>query len=239
MREDMHKVVIERPRAHSSWGYRAERPRLKGIDIEKLDDLPKKQGMRAPYDSWDTRKDFSDLLGPLRGFLISNVGRPWDKVYSEIRERLNPNSTPQIHIMNHLWQMVERNVKIDADGVMRVNGRYGRYEVSPGDMYVHPRTGILCRVPERRSPWKGKRKTNPDIKVIGPEQELHKINGVWFWALFSDVPLPWINDRDILTYTICIDILGNEVKSGRYRACKKQANSADLKRYGLTNDYKD
>jgi hypothetical protein len=111
MRYDMPKVVVERPRRGSRYRYHNKRPRG---TIEQLEALPTKEGMRRPY-GYDC-KEFSDLLGPLRGFLFSRTGRKWDDVYSEIRQRLNPNSTVQIHILSHVFQFVERNAKLDEAG---------------------------------------------------------------------------------------------------------------------------
>jgi hypothetical protein len=78
MREDMSKVVIERPRSgHSLPGYKT-RLRVRHYDPEKdYDDLPKRvSGSRSKYIRAGEIKYFSDLLGPLRRFLRKNVGRP-------------------------------------------------------------------------------------------------------------------------------------------------------------------
>jgi len=66
------------------------------MEIEALDDLPKKQGYRRPY--YRVRKQLSDLLGPLKGYLYAQIGRRWDTVYSEIRHQIDPNSVTQLHI---------------------------------------------------------------------------------------------------------------------------------------------
>ena len=106
MREDMARVVIERPRYHSSGRYREVRPRdVTRRDIETLGDLPHCEGMRRPH---VRRKSLFDLLGPLRKFLVRQVGRPWDNVYSEICERISPNSTVQLHILGHLEGVAAR-----------------------------------------------------------------------------------------------------------------------------------
>jgi hypothetical protein len=28
-------------------------------------------------------------------------------------------------------------------------------------------------------------------KLVGFERELHKIDGIWYWVVFADVPSPW------------------------------------------------
>src|SRR5262247_4117913 len=88
MRDDMSKVVIERPRSgHSLPGYKT-RLRIRHYDPEKdYEDLPKRvSGSRSKYVRAGETKYFSDFLSPLRRFLRTNVGRPWDKVYSEMRK---------------------------------------------------------------------------------------------------------------------------------------------------------
>jgi len=77
------------------------RVRCKGMEIEALDDLPKKQGYRRPY--YRDRKQLSDLLGPLKGYLYAQIGRRWDTVYSEIREQIDPNLVTQLHILGHVF----------------------------------------------------------------------------------------------------------------------------------------
>ena len=283
MRPDMHEVVIERPRVGGTLRHHNVRVRYKGMDIDTLDDLPKKQGYRRPYvENWGDAKEFSDLLGPLHRFLISKVGEKWDDVYSEIRQTLNPNSTPQIHIMNHVFQFVEIDTRMDDKGEIYVLGRYGghsRHSISDGQLYVHPKTGILCRTPEKsrkQTPeyraaekklrdifgkdWyevvKGRKTPQPywsHTKVkdeaenhlkVGRERELHKMDGVWYWAVFSDVPPPltmaWFEGGErrnkIVRQGACDYWTGRTHTEGRYRSGRRQANRRDLRRYNLKNE---
>jgi hypothetical protein len=232
----MARVVIERPRYHSSGRYHEVRPRdVTRRDIETLGDLPHCEGMRRPH---VRRKSLSDLLGPLRKFLVRQVGRPWDNVYSEICERISPNSTVQLHILGHIEDLIEIKVIVDTEGrLRRPPGRRWRSSAylddRPGLLYVDPRTGIIRRVPEARSPLKRRAKTaNPEIKAVGPERELWRRGGIWYWAVFgtssgasSDVPQP----ADYFTE--------EPVKPGaRYRVAPRQASSRDLRRLGLTNE---
>jgi hypothetical protein len=52
-------------------------------------------------------KGFSDHLGPLERYLRSQVGRPWNKVYSEIAAHIRPSNALQQHILSHLFGYVE------------------------------------------------------------------------------------------------------------------------------------
>lgn len=158
MRSDMSTVVIERPRARARYNYHDHRVRCGKYDIEALDDLPKKQGYRRPYiENHGDCKELADLIGPLRRYLVSKVGENWDDIYSEIRENLNPNSTTQIHILSHVFDFVQENTWIGADGeIWTCGGNRFRnytggapYHVSHGDLYVHPNNRVLCEMPVR------------------------------------------------------------------------------------------
>jgi hypothetical protein len=51
-------------------------------------------------------KEFSDLLGPLRRYLRKQVGRPWDKLWSEITQTLDSRSLTGQHIFDHIrWEV--------------------------------------------------------------------------------------------------------------------------------------
>jgi hypothetical protein len=266
----MDEVVIERPRYHHSdkhHFYRTRTAKYK-YDPEAMDDLPKKQGMRRPYSG--NRKQFSDLLGPLESFLISRVGRPWNDVYSEICENIKPDSTVQIHILGHVDQFVEKNCWFNDEGDLTTAGRWGYHSIlRAGDMYVHPTTGILERLPETtryRFRHIGYRRAVAKLRSIfgnhwhkwgeaveeaknhhrvGFEQELHKINGIWYWSVYEDVPPPftdiWIDAQANLHEKIVrrsgTDFLtGVHYYEGRFRSYKRQANRRDLRRNGLKND---
>ncbi|MDD9941068.1 MAG: hypothetical protein OXU20_08530 [Myxococcales bacterium] len=77
-------------------------------------------------------KGFSDKLGAPRRWLRSQVGRPWDKVRSEIFTRFNPRSLAGQHIIfDHLlqevvihgvhdrWHAWRANLYVDRHGILR------------------------------------------------------------------------------------------------------------------------
>ena len=70
MRLDMSHVIVERPRRS---GGRARKGRVLAHD-----DLPSHEGIRRPHAN--DRKSFNEHLNPLKRFLHSQVGRPWDAV---------------------------------------------------------------------------------------------------------------------------------------------------------------
>lgn len=159
MRSDMSAVIVERPRHRRFYNYHDHRVRCDGLDVEALDNLPKKQGYRRPYLENHTNKELADLTGPLERYLHSKIGEKWDDVYSEIRENLSPNSTTQIHVMGHVFDYVEETTWIGEDGEIWTPGgnRFRNYtggqpsHVTAGNLYVHPDTGILCEMPIQRA----------------------------------------------------------------------------------------
>ena len=146
----MAKVVTERPRrGHANpsrkWGRRLARHEYDAEDHGR---------MRAPIArhhqyGWNA-KDFSDLLGPLRRYLRKQVGRPWNKVWSEISRTLDNRSLSGQHIFDHIRWEVTQHASLGADGRL-YDHRWSRPTPVSG-LYVHPKTGLLGYVAES---WRG------------------------------------------------------------------------------------
>ncbi len=145
MRRDMFKLIVERPRMRLSKRNGSHYPRgsLKNSWGRDLEDAPRREGMGHLYRS----KWLNENLTPLRRFLESRVGRPWDKVYSEICEHISLDSPVKKHVLEHLKHLVARKVR-EIDGKLYRVDSYGReVEFTPGSahpqLYVCPRTGLL------------------------------------------------------------------------------------------------
>lgn len=141
MRPDLFEVIIERPR----YGSGDRHPR----DHRPID--PETAPKQAPMRPRPRTKCLSDNLAPLYRFLDAHVGKPWDKVYSELRAGLSTGSTVQLHILQHLHHHVELHVLM-VNGVPCHNTGWGRGSplVSRGRhgmLYVCPKTGLLRRAP--------------------------------------------------------------------------------------------
>ena len=80
MRDDMARVIVERPRVRPHNNRKGRR--------WALEDLPSHEGMRRAAALRGDRKELNENLAPLRRYLEGQVGRPWDKVYAEIAARL-------------------------------------------------------------------------------------------------------------------------------------------------------
>ncbi len=181
MRGDMSKVIVERPR----WGsrIRTERPQLRSPE-----EAPRCESMGGR--SRRRTKQLNENLAPLWRFIRSRVGRPWDEVYSEIRARLSPSNAVQMHVLQHVRQMVEEHVVL-VDGRPHGSAAWGgRYRPITGSrrwpaLYVCPLTGRLAAPPIPRDPPK---KTNPDLRPLDDGCEARRIDGVWYRFRFAPLP---------------------------------------------------
>lgn len=193
MRNDMSKVIVERPRRGGKTGshhpYRHAKKVTLVYDEEGFDCADEystnKSPMRARRLGWE-HKQLNENLNPLWRYLDSQVGRLWDDVYSEVCERINPNSTVQQHILVHLHQHVELNTFIGDDGKVWCNTDYGHphqveeqsYFYRFVDLYVHPVTRKLCRAKK----VKRERYSEPklEFKFISDNLGFVKEEGVWY-----------------------------------------------------------
>jgi hypothetical protein len=107
--ERWHSNAVERARAHL-----LERDLMRSANWEDTAFLPRKP----------VSPSFSDKLGPAQRWLHSQVGRPWNKVRSELFERFDSRTTAGRHILFcHLLE--------DVDVEARYSPDHCRYHVSP------------------------------------------------------------------------------------------------------------
>lgn len=140
----------------------------------------------ARHRHWEY-KDFTDVLNPLRGAIRKNLGRPWDKVFSEFCQVLDRRGVSGYHIWTHLMQEVTTKTYIKDGKVLEKTSRYYWRDTEVTGFYVHPETGILCYKPhathaEIRERWaNGQEKKAPEFYVPGNEAWKYKdFDGIWF-----------------------------------------------------------
>jgi hypothetical protein len=135
------------------------------------------------------RKDMIQVLGergrrrrgdtvPLRRFLRSQVGRPWDKVYAEICAHARHGSRDLRELAR---QLVETDVVAEDGVVRRVDGKHRPFDQGglwPGTLYVCPRTGILRVIREQKHQSKKKAQPPAPIK-LGHDRECRFLDGGW------------------------------------------------------------
>lgn len=185
MRPDMHHLLVER--GHAGTGYTRHQPkgwsarcRFRNEDDDQQESFIEPR--RLPQ--------FSENLAPLRRYLEAQVGRPWNKVYAEIRSRVNADTAVQYHILQHLYDRLAVTVWRDAVGELWYRERWGRVEPLIGrwgpDLYVCPDTGLLKRV--KRKPRPVQPDPQPDrLPASGPDHEYRDVGGQWYEVWWGSV----------------------------------------------------
>src|SRR5436853_3950149 len=178
MREDMARVIVERPRYG---GHRARKGRSR-----PLEDRPRFQGMRRRWEEAGDSKSLNENLKPLRRFLERQVGPPWNKVYSEIAAHLRVDNTVQQHVRDHLRDFVALHPR-------RRRGRGDGLWYQP--LYVDPADGLLKRtdrLPEAKAARRARRpapKPKERVEIAG-DREARLVDGVWYEVRLAPLPEP-------------------------------------------------
>jgi hypothetical protein len=239
MREDMSKVVTERPRRGHRLPSSKTRLRVRSYDPDKeYDDLPKRvSGSRSKLIRAGEIKYFSDLIGPLRRFLRKNVGRPWDLVYSEMKESLDDRKVTGRHVFEHVDWEVETHAFIDGDGELYKWGYSGRRPVD--GFYVDPRTGLLCwndNNPWRRAGGKSKTATEEITHVrLSANTGYVKVNGIWYFIEYKDYEE--LVDCDEVNRAVLLREIPKVSDTPVLILRKKQLSQKELKAAKLKNDH--
>ena len=179
MREDMAKVIVERPRRcafanNKPKGYR------KRLGRTPPEDWPHREGMKLRWGNHT--KEFNEHLAPLRRFLDSRLGHLWDDVFAEICQHLRRDSVIQDHVRDHVEDFVTRDVMLVEGRPCYLAGWQSGRPLWPGQRYVCPRTGRLKKMPDKRKrpayrpgfEWPPPR----GIRVSATLQ-CRRINGLW------------------------------------------------------------
>lgn len=188
MREDMDKVIVERPRVGSRLPSRKKGYR-KYIAQASWEQLPQREPLLG---RWRGRQRFlNEHLGPMRRFLRSRVGRPWNKVHQELCEHVSFDNSVQKHVLTHVFDFVQQFVELRDGVVFACHGyRRGR-TLSPGQMYVCPRSGLLKIV--RQS----KRRAPPQRVQIDPFTQLHWRENAWWEVRLRPRPVEYADCWDV------------------------------------------
>lgn len=224
----MDKVIIERERRGSS--RENYRKGMKGynrkLQREGLDCLQKESMSRHRLFGWDS-KDSTDNLNPLIRYLVKQVGRKWDDVYSEICTNFSHKSVVQSHLRDHVNDIVSMDIiMIDGHPYYRSYNRPIKLESWRYDgLYVDPTDGILKKVkPQQRRKYKHKPfgvKINNKLYV--------RVNNVWYEFLLGPRKTRIYLPDSPFDYTE-LSIWGNSVVVG-----KKQLNKKEIKELNLNS----
>jgi hypothetical protein len=239
MRHDMAKVIVERPR----WGGGAKYPRAvqRSDNRHPLEELPRRTSAKRPWlVDGRVQKCLNENLAPLRRYLRSQVGRPWNKVYSEIRERINPDSAVQLHIWQHLMEYVCTDPHVITGDVGDVAYHGFRRPLRYFAYYVDPRCGLLRENAEYGRRWRSaaprRAEAWPGVVEVDDDHAMVPLEGLWFELRL--VPEPAGRGR-VYDHVLRreIDIGGTDLRVYRgrrvYVAAKRQLNKRDIRHFDL------
>ncbi len=256
MRNDMAKVIVERPRVGGEKVTKGRTPR-------DLENLPARKGLRRAVQEAGDWKELNENLAPLRRYLASQVGRPWNKVWSEICANLRPTSTVQQHVRDHVFDFVAvRNLHV-CGGEFYVSRRWGGSVLlakSHYEFWVDPRSGILRRNRGRdryRKVCAGKqrddeKKLRQRMVAVSQDLQYHCLDdGGWWEVKLAPVPTEKRPQRfygGVIRYCDeelpVLDVVLNAGLShlsreelydrkGVYATAKQQLSKKDIKRLAL------
>lgn len=196
MRPDFNKLLTERQRIGSSRSYKEHRNAkvFNGRD-EDGQLLGGRESMKLRSNVKGDNKSFNENLRPLRSWVNSCVGKPWDKCYSEIRSTFDARKVINDHILQHLYQYIEVDTHVGADGKVWYipHGRYYNKVAKPitdsyADYHVNPKDGRVVKTKHKLT----RKQRNDAVKAkwviecqkfvrkLEDGTELHLVNGTWF-----------------------------------------------------------
>lgn len=191
MRNDMYDVLLVRsPSKGRGW----DKP---GRPVKDIEEAPLRETvMRRGH--WLGRKN----MNPLRRYLASQVGQPWNAVYAQLcaqRDRRNP-----VHdrIFQYLSDLIALEVW-DIAGVL--HARHSWRGVLPLEdihqtLYVDPDSGLVAinepairlRAQLRREHSQRVKATRlglePDLRRLGERRQLRRIDGIWYEIELLPIP---------------------------------------------------
>lgn len=249
MRADMAKVIVERPR-------KKDCASIKPKGYKRLlhrygdDGPPCREGIKRCWQG--NIKYFNEHLGPLRRYLDSQVGRPWNKVFSEICTHINRNSAVQDHVRDHVEAYVVVHVLL-INGVL-CNGEggwnYGRplREMGWKLWYVCPRSGLLRRVKNsgKKRPCRPKIDKPPRYIRISDSLQCRFIENGWHLVTLKPLPLEarhrlQCDEIDILLNR-CVAYINpceaqEQYGAEVYAVAKRRLGRRELRQYPIPSQY--
>ena len=184
----------------------------------------------------------TENLAPLIQFLHKNIGRRWMDVYSEICRVVAPGSVAQKQVLDNVGSLVATSVvMIDGRPHRPVEGGIERCRFQPlngskwDSLYVCPSSGVLKSVERAEEPL---RRTNPDVRAIGPLSQYRRINGIWYLVELAFVPsiVSALADHyDVLLHAPLADLSCEDLKKmygsyDRYAVSKRPLGKRELLR---------
>lgn len=231
MRKDMGKVITERERTGNPCRNLKTRMSVqwKGHDADY--DIPSRMSSSANRQHGYDAKQFTDVLGPIYRFLDKQVGRPWNKVYSELCQYLDKRKLTHAHVFDHIDSYVEKDVYRGKDkawyhttGYSFVAGGVALRRVV--GLFVNPKNGLIQRQKPLKEP---PQKKDLDIIKVDKETEYRRLDGFWFLVKLKEVEV----DASYFDYH-SKKMVPRTRKEFR-EVSRKQLGKKELKKLGVEN----
>jgi hypothetical protein len=234
LRNDMTKVLKEAPRVRPRKAGKGVKPR----HPEDGEAAPTRQAMRAAHREVGRAKVPALRQSVLRRALLSQVGRPWDSVYSELSRALGPLLE---------WALFEVATRTSVhEGKVLAHDMLG--EITPIEQgwyrfYVRPLSRTLERAPPRPK-YRPPPQTAPVRLTTADGRHLRWLHNTWFEVRLEPLPVPkearygvdlGVRDvvlgRNVGSYDrgLLRELYGAEV----YARAKRQLSSRERSRLGL------
>lgn len=145
----MGEELIECYRSGGRWSGTRGKGYKKRIH-RNLEFAPAKESMKAIHNGGI--KYPTDDLEPLIRFLNTHTGKYWNKVYSELSQKMDKNTMTGLHVFQHIWDFVEKDVWVENKRFYSLAIRFQRSDTEKHELvsyekwpkfYIHPKTGVL------------------------------------------------------------------------------------------------
>ncbi|MGB6308146.1 MAG: hypothetical protein WBF89_10155 [Steroidobacteraceae bacterium] len=243
MREDMYKVIVERPRRTKEGDAAAAR-------LRRDFDGPMRLGMRAGYGY----RNLNENLAPLRRYLRAQLGRPWSKVFSEICTVIDRRNTVQQHIHRHIRDFIAIDVEIREGGLVDPADRRrflrNDFRISQ-ELYVDPRSGLI-RINRDYRAWRRdaaayREREAAEIasrrRPVDDRTLLLRLDGIWYRVEVGVLPTERVVENSVdgethrhvhveRRYDVVLRRPISRAAQADLRQCKELYGSTDL--YGVS-----
>lgn len=181
------KQVIEKPRSGSG------NPSLKMRFVGRMDEDGEYDGpIRIPMSMRSSdkfshklgEKNFTDVLGPVTGYLTKSIGKRWDDVFSELSKALGQGSYPIRHVLySHILTSRWRSWRMPNSPM--------DYSVRGGSLYVDDDGIIRYKAAVNWNKVRRERLAAEPVTVVGIDGERFfvEIEGIWYIGKYVTDPV--------------------------------------------------
>ncbi|MGI4814082.1 MAG: hypothetical protein ACRYGG_12230 [Janthinobacterium lividum] len=218
MKKDLVKVTRESGRSSNTKRLRKDLDMRGKVHPSEYDE----DVLLAPKNIYqDSRQTSYPNYSIVERVLKSQVGRPWNDVYSELCQINSKNDSAADDFKKVVNRIVETNIMIKDGDPWGSYARWG-FRVGYDGLYVHPETGILCYA--ERKPHVPKKK--PITKITNEDGSYFELlEDKWYHTTYEKLEKP-----------MYVWSLHGYVSTTSFNTTKKSCNKKQLK---LIKDFLD